>query len=277
MQPLSCARFREVLNMKLTPWLIRQSGGPRRVRLYCFSYSGGSAASYLPWQEDLEPDIEICAVQLPGRGARAGEKPYSSLPTLIETLAQIIAKHSASEDKLPFAFFGHSLGAIVAFEVARYCKRHYFPMPRRIFVSGCDAPQHRSPCKNLHKLSDSDLIDALKDYNGTPPEILEHRELMDLVLPAIRADFSLGETYRYLPSHPLNIPITVLAGKLDEHILLEELQEWRKETTNECRVQWFEGDHFYINAEKQGVLEVLKAELADIQYVQSISSGAGQL
>jgi medium-chain acyl-[acyl-carrier-protein] hydrolase len=227
----------------------------------------------MAWQKALEPDIEVCAVQLPGRGTRMGEKLYDAMPPLIADIAQVIKQ----QDQMPFAFFGHSLGGMVAFELARYCKQYYLPMPVGLFVSGCDAPQHRSPCKNLHKLPDDELIEALKDYNGTPPELLEHRELMELVLPTIRADFSIGETYRYLPSLPLQIPITVLAGKLDDHILHDEVIEWRKETTADCRVHWFEGDHFFINDEQKDVLDRLKVGLKDMLAVGTTTFATGTI
>ena len=249
--------------MTSTPWLIRQPGGPRRLRLYCFSYAGGNATSFMSWQAALDPAIEVCAVQLPGRGVRLSEQPHNSLTGLIEALANVIGCQS----KLPFAFFGHSLGGLVAFELARYCKRHYLPMPEHLFVSGCDAPQFRSPSRRLHELEDDALIDVLKNYNGTPPEVLENRELMALVLPAIRADFALVADYQYRPSLPLKIPVTVLAGKLDDHVLSEQIEGWQKETTNTCRIHWFVGDHFFINSNRDAVIDCLSAELAELQCV----------
>jgi len=245
-------------------WLMREPGQAsvaRTLRLFCFSYAGGSAGSYLPWQAVVDPSIEICAVQLPGRGARLAEQPYTSLPHLIEALAQVIAR----ESKLPFAFFGHSLGGLVAFELARYCKRQYLPMPVHLIVSGCSAPQFRRASRQMHELDDDALIEVLRDYNGSPPEVLANRELMTLLLPTIRADFALAENYKYRPGPPLTIPISVLAGKRDDHDSPDQTNGWSRETTNTCRVHWFEGDHFFIQSEREAVLNCLNNELAVVQ------------
>ncbi len=212
----------------------------------------------MPWQALLNQDIEVCAVQLPGRGLRMEETPYTNFPSLIMALAEVVGV----EDGMPFAFFGHSLGGLIAFELARHLQRHHRRMPKCLFVSGCDAPQFRIPSKSLHTLSDDELINALKDYNGTPPEVLANRELMELVLPTIRADFSLVEKYQYRPSQLLNIPMTVLQGRLDDHIRFDDAERWACETTGACRVHWFEGDHFFINSERQKVIDLLNGELA---------------
>ncbi len=237
--------------MNTSSWLIHQPGGPRRFRLYCFSYAGGSATSFIPWQAALDPAIEICAVQLPGRGPRLTEPPLRSFPLLVETLARVIAR----QDPLPFAFFGHSLGGLLAFELARYCQHLHLPMPEHLFVSATSAPQCRPPSRRLHELDDDALIAALKDYNGTPPAALAHRELMELLLPAIRADFALVADYQYQPGPLLPIPITVLAGKRDKHVAPEQLPRWQEETSEACRLHWFEGDHFFIHADRQAVLD----------------------
>lgn len=248
--------------MTSTPWLIRRRGSSGRIRLYCFPYAGGNAFHFLPWQTTLGPTIEVCAVQLPGRGERLGEAPYKSLPALIETVAAVIAR----QDPGPFAFFGHSLGGLIAFEVARYCKRINLTRPVRIFASGCDAPQHRSASRRLHELGDDALIAALKEYDGAPSSVFENTELMALTLPAIRSDFALAEKYHYRPGPPLDIPITVLAGKLDDRISAEQVEGWQKETTGTCHIRWFDGGHFFIHSERNAVIECLKTELAEGQH-----------
>jgi len=218
--------------MHFSPWLIRKTGAVRRLRLYCFCYAGGNAVSFMPWQANLDPDIEVCAIQLPGRGARLGEQLYRSMPKLIEDLAQVILRDAP----LPFAFFGHSLGGLLAFEMARFFARHQLAMPEHLFVSGVAAPQFRNPSKNLHALPDDQLIQSLRDYNGTPLDILENRDLMELVLPTIRADFALAENYQYRAGLRLNVPITVLAGKLDVDIAPDQVNGWQKETAKNRNV-----------------------------------------
>ncbi|HJU38302.1 MAG TPA: alpha/beta fold hydrolase [Tahibacter sp.] len=248
--------------MQPNPWLVREpSKTSRRLRLYCFCYAGGSAAVYLPWQARLDASIEVCAVQLPGRGNRMGERPFTAMPELIRALAPVIGR----EDDLPFAFFGHSLGGLVAFELARYRKLHYMRMPEHLIVSGCDAPQFRSESRRLHALPDHELIDVLKDFNGTPPEVLAHRELMDLLLPTIRADFALVDDYVYRPGLPLTMPITVLAGRREDRSV-DQVYGWRKETLSDCRVHYFDGDHFFIFPEQRAVLDCIGAALAEREY-----------
>lgn len=242
-----------------TPWLIRQAGSSRQSRLFCFCYAGGSAVSFMPWQAVIDPTIEIMAVQLPGRGARMGELPYASIPALIKALAPEIAHRS----DLPFAFFGHSLGGLLAFELARYCKLNYMAMPEHLFVSACNAPQHRNPPEGLHLLPDDAFIDKLRSYNGSPPEVLRHRELMEIMLPSIRSDFALVDGYRYRSTIPLTMPITVLAGTRDEHISPERIAGWSNETISTCCIRWFDGDHFFIHSHRDAVIECISAELAE--------------
>lgn len=248
--------------MQPTPWLIRKASGiQRRMRLYCLSYAGGSAHAFASWQDGIDTSIEVCAVQLPGRGSRFREPPRTSMPALIEELAGIIDPN----DDLPFAFFGHSLGGLLAFELARHCQGKGLRQPEQLIVSGCAAPQHRTPPVDKHKLPDDQFIEMLKDYNGTPPELLQNDELMTLVLPMLRADFGLVEEYRYQSTAPLTQPITVLAGRHDDHVSALQVEGWAKETTGECRTQWFEGDHFFLHAHRAAILQLLSRNLASAQ------------
>lgn len=243
--------------MTNSPWLTGARVASRKLRLYCFSYAGGGAHAFSSWQSALGPYIEIAAIQLPGRGARISEPPIEALPQLIETLASVIA----SQDNTPFAFFGHSLGGLLAFELTRYCVSHHLPAPQRLIASGCAAPRYRDQSRQLHRLSDQALIQSLADYNGTPPEILTNHELMALLLPMIRADFGLAERYAYNPGTRLSIPITVFAGTRDQHV--SNAQHWGEETTGQCQVHAFEGDHFFIHAQREAVLARLKYDLED--------------
>ncbi|WP_426105161.1 thioesterase II family protein [Massilia sp. TSP1-1-2] len=231
-----------------------------RLRLYCFAYAGGSAAVFQPWQALLPPDVEVCAIQLPGRGIRFSETPCTSMPALLDQLSAAMA----GQPPLPCVFFGHSLGGLIAFELARHRMARALPLPLRVIVSGAEAPRHRAPPKNLHAMPDAQLIAALREYKGTPEEVLDNRELMALLAPSIRADFALVEQYVYQDGKPLSMPLTVFAGKRDDHIVPENVQYWQKETSAAFRVQWFEGDHFFINSEREAVLACVKAELEDL-------------
>jgi surfactin synthase thioesterase subunit len=241
-------------------WLLRQQGPGRRVRLFCFPYAGANASVYMPWQSEVSSSIEICAIQLPGRGKRYRDVPCTSFEPMIETLAQTIQE----QPYLPFAFFGHSMGGLLAFEVARYFKRYHLPMPRKLIISGCAAPRYRGFPTKLHLLDDHALIEVLKDFNGTPREVMENRELMQLLLPAVRSDFALLYDYRYHPAPVLDLPLSVLAGRSDGHTSVEQVRGWEEETTGACSPHWFDGDHFFIHSNSNAVVRFVNKELGEL-------------
>lgn len=243
--------------MNLQAWIPRRSGAQRQCRLYCFSYAGGSALTFSGWQDAVDPALEICAIQLPGRGERFHEAPHRHLGELVRTLAEVIA----SDSDLPFALFGHSLGGLLAFEVSRFQMAHGLALAQHVFVSGCSAPRYRSPSRGLHLLEDAALLEALAEYQGTPAELLAHRELMELVLPTIRADFSLVEDYLYAARAPLTMPVTVLAGRTDQFDSPQQVQGWAEETVAPCRIAWFDGDHFFINGQRRAVIDCIEQDL----------------
>lgn len=241
----------------MNKWLVRKGGDEYKFRLFCFTYAGGSASVYRSWQAGFDSRIEVCAVQLPGRGARMMEPPYVDVAALMQDLAPIIA----AEGNLPFAFFGHSLGAIVAFELARFCFSNYYPMPVRIFVSGCNAPQAKNPSKALHLMRDDELIEELKMYNGMSPQILANKEVMKFFLPMIRADFSMAEKYEYKHGEILPVKIIVLAGRDDNLTSVGQMEAWQLESQDKVRLEWFEGGHLFINDESMKVPRYVNTEL----------------
>jgi len=247
--------------MSPSSWLVRQVQPQARLRLFCFPYAGGGAQAYADWQRALGPEIEVCAVQLPGRGRRMAELPLTSLDTLLAQLAQ--ALHGM--DQLPYAFFGHSLGSLVAFELARLFRRHGVALPRQLIVSGGAAPRCRETAHPIHGLPDAEFIAALRAYEGSPPEVLDNAELMELLLPMIRADFTIGERYRYRPSLRLPVPICVLNGRADSHVSEAAAQAWAEETSLACQQHRFDGGHFFIHTQQAAVLESVAATLLDIQ------------
>ncbi|MBV2235475.1 MAG: alpha/beta fold hydrolase [Sterolibacterium sp.] len=251
-------------------WLIRSSAvsgthPPPRLRLYCFPYSGGNAVAFVPWQRELAPAIELCAVQLPGRGARYAEPVYTAFNDLIAALTAVVQQCQA-QSPLPFAFYGHSLGALMAFELACHHHAHGLPLPGQLLLSGCNPPPLPTPMPCLHQLPDDELIQRLRSYEGTPEEILGNRELMALLLPTIRADFALGADYqrRYDVRRPtLPMPLSVLAGRSDPHVTVERLREWQRTTHGRYQEHWFDGGHFFIQKARQQVLACLKKTLLD--------------
>ncbi len=233
---------------------VLKSGQAAPKRLICFAYAGGNAAMYLPWQARLGAGIEICAVQLSPRHGSVVR--HSSFPALIRDIAHAI---QPLLDR-PYTLFGHSLGALVVFELARFIKLMHLPAPSRLIVSGCDAPQHKSDAKRVHDLPHEEFIAELRQKNGTPEEVLNAPELLALLLPAVRADFALVEAYKYRANIRLDMPIDVFAGQEDE-VSAESLAPWLGETNAPGEVQWFEGDHFFINSETDAVIARLRVLL----------------
>ena len=245
--------------MSRNPWLIAGRGGhPAALRLFCFPYAGGSASVFHSWRAALAPDIDVIAVQMPGRAERLLEEMPTRIEPLVEALAEAIVPCAGRR----FAFFGHSLGGLVAFELARVLQRRGAAQPERVIVSGCDAPRHRKAERALHRLDDAAFVEVLRDYKGTPPEILANRELMRLLLPAVRADFEISESYVPLHDAPLDRPLTVLAGVHDERDSDAAVEGWAQETRAGCDVHWFDGDHFFINPHREAVLDCLRRTLA---------------
>lgn len=241
------------------PWFLRSNGIARPTRLYCFPHAGGGAASFLPWQTELAPNIEICALQLPGRGARFSEVPYECLTSLARELTRVIANHAEQ----PFSFFGHSMGALLAFEITRCLAASRLSMPTKLFVSGSDAPAHRDNVRRLHELEDDELIAELESFNGTPLELLKSQEMMALTLPALRADFAMVADYKYRPAPQLSLPIVVLAGTADEQCNVTSIEAWQTETQGSCHVHWFDGDHFFIDQQPGAVTRCIRHYLAN--------------
>jgi surfactin synthase thioesterase subunit len=230
-------------SMPASPWFIDLPPGPSRLRLYCFPYAGGSAAAYLPWRAALDPSIGLSAIQLPGRGARLAEPALRSWAELVPLLAQQIA----TQPQQPFAFFGHSLGALLAFEVARHAALRHWPTPLRLLVSGAQAPRRWVAGEALDEHDDERACARLAELDGTPPEVLAHRELMALLLPSIRADFAV-----WAGDADADADAATPAGLLEG---------WQHETAGPCTVDWFDGGHFFIHANPARVVSTLNAQL----------------
>jgi medium-chain acyl-[acyl-carrier-protein] hydrolase len=225
--------------------------------LFCFPYAGGAASVFRNWSDGLPADVELCPVQLPGRGTRLTEPPYSRLSLLVEALAEGILPLL---DK-PFAFFGHSLGSLVSFELARELRAKHQARPVRLFVSAGPAPQIPHRGLPIHNLPERELAAELRRLNGTPAELLDHRELMDIVIPSLRADFALYESYRYSSGPPLNCPISTFGGLSDQKVSHRDLEAWRDQTTVSFSIRMFPGDHFFLKTTQPQLLRALSQEL----------------
>lgn len=210
------------------------------------------------WSDGLPADVEVHAIQPPGRGTRLKEPAFTRLAPLVQALAQGLLPLL---DK-PFAFFGHSLGAVVSFELARQLRKWQWPEPIYMFVSACRAPQLLDHGPIRHTLAEPDFLEELRRLNGTPRAVLEDAELMQLLLPVLRADFAVYETYQYLPEPPLHCPITVFGGLQDFGMRREDLEAWRAQTRAACTLRILPGDHFYLHSAEALLLRALCQELA---------------
>ncbi len=211
-------------------------------RLFCFPYAGGSANAYRRWRWSLPERVEVCLAHLPGRGRDMGGQAFTQLMPLVKAVADCIDL----ETNVPYYLYGHSMGALISFEVARELFRRHRTGPRHLFVSGRSAPQW--PCKEpkLFNLPHDRFLEELKKINGTPMEVLRDPQLMEVFMNVLRADFEVVETYEYIPREPLPCPITVYGGLKDEDVPIESCEAWRQETSADCKVRMFAGDHFFI-------------------------------
>lgn len=239
-----------------SPLLAGHKLNPRAVlRLFCFPYGGGAARAYRPWTQTLPPEIDVCAIQLPGRGNRLREPPLRKMTLAVE----LVGKEIVSLLDRPYAFFGHSMGAILAFEVARLLRRGGQRRPSHLFVSGHKAPQIPKT-EFTYNLPDAEFIEELQRLNGTPAEVLEHPDMMRMMLPLLRADFESIQTYVYTHEPPLDCPITALGGLLDPDINRETLEPWCEQTTAAFNLQMFPGDHFFLHQDQARVLRIIAQE-----------------
>jgi medium-chain acyl-[acyl-carrier-protein] hydrolase len=243
------------LNSAPERWVLRRVRYAPMLRLFCFCYAGGDAAVYLPWQAALGRAVEVCAIQLPGRGVRFGEPLLKDIESAVAPIARAIAP---LQDR-PFAFFGHSLGALLAYEVSHYLRASGAPLPRHLVVSGAQGPRLRKHKRQLHLLEDAELAGELERFAGTPTEVLASPELLELLLPILRADFRMAIEYTDSPRAPLPVPITVFAGRDDEFDDVAQYEDWFNDSSVSGELHWFDGGHFFINSAVGQVLDRLGA------------------
>jgi medium-chain acyl-[acyl-carrier-protein] hydrolase len=243
---------------RTSPWLVCNRPNPSaRLRLFCLPYAGGAAAIFREWPTRLQLPLEVCPVELPGRGRRIGEPPSTHLASLVEALSEAMLPHL---DK-PFAIVGHSMGALLGFELARQLRRKGAPLPQALFVSGRRAPHLPNTDPVTYDLPVPQFLQTLYELKGTPREVLESPELIELLLPVLRADFEICETYVYSPEPPLGLPISACGGLQDDGVPPSALREWRAQTAGDFSMRMMSGDHFFINTHQSTFLRVLAQQL----------------
>lgn len=245
--------------LQATSWVTRYEPNPHaRLRLFCFPYAGGGPHIFRGWSAGLPKDIEVCPIQLPGRGSRIKEPPFTRLLPMVQAMAQGLLPLL---DR-PFAFFGHSMGALIGFALARQLRRESGIEPSHLFVASRRAPQLPGSSPQMHLLSDHDFIEALRRLGGMPEELLQHAELMQLVLPILRADVTLCETYVYQNEEPLNCPVSAFGGFLGRDVSRYELEAWRAQTRSSFRLQMFPGNHFFLVDDRTLLLRAIAEDLS---------------
>lgn len=253
-------------NTDFERWLPTFDNNPDAdIRLFCLPYAGSSSLIYKSWPDDLPDFIEVCPVEFPGRGRRLAEPALSQVIPLVNKVASVIGK---CDDK-PFALFGHSMGGIVSYELAHKLRCDFNQNPIHLFISAHRAPHvQKDEMEIMYNLPEPEFLAKLRDLNGMPKEVLEHQELMEMLLPILRADFTLCETYQYNKNQPLDCPITVFGGIADESVPSETLQPWQEHTTSSFCYHKVPGDHFFIFSSYKILVNKISEELSN--YLVSI-------
>lgn len=212
-----------------------------RRRLLCFPYAGAGASVFAPWNEVLPADLELWAVQLPGRENRLTEAPLGRVDDVVRALVPEVAAWMTK----PTVFFGHSLGSLVAYELTRALQRGGHPLPTRLVVAGMKAPDRVVP--DARPIDDAELLEALRAMGGTPPEVLEDAELLELVLPAVRADFTMAQRYAAHDAAPVTVPLTAFGGADDPEVSEPDVAAWRAATCGDFHYEMVEGGHLFLH------------------------------
>jgi medium-chain acyl-[acyl-carrier-protein] hydrolase len=221
-----------------------------RYRLFCFPYAGGSASAFLPWEDLLPPQIELVAIQAPGRANRLDESLLTSVVELAEQLAGVI---SPMLDR-PYLIYGHSMGSTVSFELLHLLKGRSLPLPRRYFAAARQAPHIPRRIAPFYDYPLKEFITELKRFGGTPDAILENAELMEMLVPRLRTELRAAYAYRREPVVKLECDVSVLGGARDELVLPEELAGWQEHFLERMDFRLFGGGHFFLEDNKEQVV-----------------------
>jgi surfactin synthase thioesterase subunit len=240
-------------------WAYRSAAPDKaRARLFCLPFAGGSAVAYRQWRSELPSDVDVVPLELSGRGARMSEAPIDAWPELLADLAETVAPLA---DR-PYAFFGYSLGGLVGFELARALRSAGHRLPEHLFVAAARAPAASGDFPAVSELPRDAFVAEVVRFGGMTPEVLATPELVDLVLPILRADLRLAERYTVPDGQPLACPITAFSGGKDPEVTLAHLRPWREATTARFRIELFpEQGHFFLETMQRDILRVVRAIL----------------
>jgi myxalamid-type polyketide synthase MxaE and MxaD/epothilone polyketide synthase D len=232
------------------------------TRVFCLPHAGAGASAYRSWANELPPELQLCAIQLPGREHRLAEPPIDDAAALVRELVSGLRPFLDRK----FVVFGHSMGALLAFELACQLRRAGLPQPSHLFVAAHRAPHLPFGAGELqeapvHQLGPREFRAELRRLEGTPEAVLANEELMQIAEPVLRADFKLCETYVYEPVDPLDIPISVFGGDSDPKVSALVLQAWREHTRAPLSLRMLPGGHLFLQSARA---ELVSAILSDL-------------
>lgn len=240
-----------------SPYVRRGRRSRVRHRLFCFPHAGAGASYYVQWPTMLPPDVEVIAIQLPGREDRFREQAFTSVDLMVRTVMGELRPYLHGS----FSFFGHSGGALLAYELAHALRERHRTLPLRLFISGQAPPDIARGEPPIHALKETEFRAAIRAIGGLTNEVWNNDELMDILTPALRADFALWETHDFPARPTLPTPIIALGGRADSRVSMEKLEAWRIQTSSDFSVVMFEGDHFYLNGPNKELLSALSDSL----------------
>lgn len=254
-----------------SPWLAYSEPHPHAMlRVFCLPFAGGGASVYRTWMRRFPSEVDVCAVQIPGRETRLKEPPYHS----VDPLAKALAAGLAPFFNLPFVIFGHSMGALIGFELCRELRRQGRPLPLHLFASGCRAPQVPMSGTPRHSLSDDEFMEELRHLSGTPEAVLQNAELMRFLLPTLRADFAIHDTYAYTPEPPLDCSLSAFGGQQDPDVTLPDLEAWQEQTAGDFSLRMFPGNHFFLQSDQDLLLDTVNHEI--LRLLIKLKGGLGK-
>jgi medium-chain acyl-[acyl-carrier-protein] hydrolase len=238
------------------PWLPPRASPSAERLLICLPPAGGGALAYLAWRREFAPQVEVLPALLPGRDDRKDEQPVSDVGALVTDLAAAVAGQAAQ----PFALYGHSMGALLAFELA-HALTELGQVPVCLVVSGCDAPHRHQPAHGPDE-TDEELTGLLLGLGGTDPEIVGYPELLGAAIGTLRADLALEQGYRFRPRPLLSAPVTAVAGTDDPYVTRDGLAAWSELTRGHARVEQVPSGHFLRGAGQRKLLAIIRQEIA---------------
>lgn len=254
--------MREPYHQISNGWIISARPKPdAEVRLYCFSHAGAGGAAYRGWAEAAPERLEVCTVHLPGREARLREEPYTSVHDMVAPLVQALETVRDLSER-PFAFYGHSMGAVVAFETARELRRRDLPLPKALFIGASRAPQLGWPHAPVRQLEDMALLTEVhRRYGSVPAIIMEDAELRALLTPMLRADMSVVETYRLSPERSFEFPIVAFSGDRDPMVARADMEGWSEQTSGPFSLRSVPGEHIFLQTQREALLADIASAL----------------